>query len=161
MCIGAHRLSPIAPHVPHCAPTRSTSHVGTDRRGVVHSLTTTDAAASEINQLPHLVHGDERALYGDRAYWSEADRQACEAAGIKYRMTRRGTAHHPLSERWRQINRARSSVRARSEFVFQVVKCQWKHTKVRYRGLAKNTAQVFTLFALTNLFLVRHRWAPA
>ncbi len=137
MCIGAHRLSPIAPHVPHCAPTRSTSHVGTDRRGVVHSLTTTDAAASEINQLPHLVHGDERALYGDRAYWSEADRQACEAAGIKYRMTRRGTAQ------------------------FQVVKCQWKHTKVRYRGLAKNTAQVFTLFALTNLFLVRHRWAPA
>lgn len=136
-------------------------HVGTDRRGLVHSLTTTDAAASEINQLPHLVHGEERALYGDRAYWSEADRQACEAAGIKYRMNRRGTAHHPISERWRQINRARSSVRARGEFAFQVVKCQWKFTKVRYRGLAKNTAQIFTVFALANLFLVRHRWRPA
>ena len=64
-------------------------HVRTDRRGVVHSLMTTDAAASEINQLPHLVPGDQRALYGDRPYWSEADRQACEAAGIKYWMTRR------------------------------------------------------------------------
>ena len=75
------------------------------------------------------------------------DRQACEAAEIKYRMNRRGTAHHPISERWRQINRARSSVRARGAFAFQVVKCQWKYTKVRYRGLAKNTAQIFTLVA--------------
>lgn len=45
-------------------------HVGTDRRRVAHSLTTTDAAASEINQRPSLVHGEERALYGDRAFWS-------------------------------------------------------------------------------------------
>jgi hypothetical protein len=117
--------------------------VGTDRRGIVHSLTTTDAAASEINQLPHLVHGEERALYGDRTYWSESDRQACEAAGIKYRMNRRGTRSHPISERWRQINRARSSIRACGEFAFQVVKCQWKYTKVRYRGLAKNTAALY------------------
>jgi len=136
-------------------------HVGTDRQGLVHSLTTTDAAAADVNQLPALLHGEEDALYGDRAYWSEGDRRACEAAGIRYRVNRRGTKQHPLSQRWRAINRARSRVRARGEHAFHVVKTLWGFTKVRYRGLAKNTARVFALFALANLYLVRHRLGAA
>lgn len=132
-------------------------HVGTDLRGLVHSVTTTHAAESDIGQLPQLLHGEEGALYGDRAYWSEADRQACEAAGIKYRVNRRGTQHHPVSDRWRLINRARSRVRARGEHAFHVVKTLWGFTKVRYRGLAKNTARIFTLFALSNLYMVRYQ----
>jgi IS5 family transposase len=135
-------------------------HVGTDPHGLVHSLTTTDAAASDLGQLPVLLHGDERALYGDRAYWSEGDRQAAAAAGVRYRVNRRGTATHPVSERWRKINQARSRVRARGEHAFHVVKTLWGFTKVRYRGLAKNTARVFTLFALANLYLVRHKLRP-
>lgn len=132
-------------------------HVGTDLRGLVHSVTTTHAAESDLSQLPHLLHGAERAVYGDRAYWSEADRQACEAAGIAYRVNRRGTHHHPVSPRWRQINQARSRVRARGEHAFHVVKTLWRFTKVRYRGLAKNTARVFALFALSNLYMVRYQ----
>lgn len=132
-------------------------HVGTDRQGLVHALTTTHAAASDLGQLPALLHGEERALYGDRAYWSEGDRQACEAAGMRYRVNRRGTAQHPVSARWRQINQARSRVRARGEHAFHVVKTLWRFTKVRYRGLAKNTARVFAAFALANLYLVRYR----
>ena len=54
-------------------------------------------------------------LYGDQAYWSEADRQACEAAGIRYRVNRWGHKSAPLSARWRTINQARSRVRARAE----------------------------------------------
>ena len=136
-------------------------HVGTDRRGIVHTLTTTDAAQADITQLPHLLHGEETVLYGDRAYWSERDRQACEAVGLRYRVNRRGTEHHPVSEYWRQINRARSRVRARGEHAFHVVKQLWGFRKVRYRGLAKNTARAFTLFALANLYLMRHRLRPA
>lgn len=132
-------------------------HVGTDLQGIVHSLTTTDGAAADLPQLPRLLHGAERALYGDRAYWSEADRQAAEAAGIRYRVNRRGTRQRPVSERWRAINRTRSRVRARGEHAFHVVKTLWGFTKVRYRGLAKNTARVFTLFALANLYLLRYR----
>jgi len=132
-------------------------HVGTDPQGVVHSVTSTDAAASELRQLPALLHGEEQALYGDRAYWSEGDRQACEAAGIRYRVNRRGTAHHPVSAHWRRINRARSRVRARGEHAFHVVKTLWHFTKVRYRGLAKNAARVFTVFALANLYLLRYK----
>ena len=132
-------------------------HVGTDLHGLVHSLTTTDAAQSDLGQLPALLHGEEAALYGDRAYWSEGDRQACEAAGTRYRVNRRGTRHYPVSERWRRINQARSRVRARGEHAFHVVKNLWGFTKVRYRGLAKNTVRVFTVFALTNLYLTRYK----
>jgi IS5 family transposase len=131
------------------------AHVGTDPHGLVHALTTTDAAQGDITQLPYLLHGAERVLYGDRGYWKEQDRQLCEAAGIRYRVNRRGTEQHPVSPRWRQINRARSRVRARGEHAFGVVKHLWKFTKVRYRGLAKNTTQLFTLFALANLYLAR------
>jgi IS5 family transposase len=131
-------------------------HVGTDRRGVVHSLTTTHAAAADISQLPALLHGVERALYGDQAYRSEPDRAHAEAAGLRYRVNRRPTKQRPLSERWRRINRARSRVRARGEHAFHVVKTLWGFTKVRYRGLAKNTARVYAAFALANLYLMRH-----
>ena len=131
-------------------------HVGTDRRGVVHSLTTTDAAQADVSQLPYLLRGAERALYGDRAYWTEADRRACEASGLRYRVNRRGTEQHPVSPRWRPINRARSRVRARSEHAFHVVKTLWGFRKVRYRELAKNTARRFAAFALANLCLMRY-----
>ena len=136
-------------------------HVGADRQGLIHSLTTTDAAQSDISQLPHLLHGEETALYGDRAYWKEEDRVLCEASGLRYRVNRRGTKTHPVSERWRRINRARSRVRARGEHAFHVVKTLWGFAKVRYRGLAKNTARVFTAFALANLYLVRYRLGAA
>lgn len=132
-------------------------HTGTDRRGIVHSLVTTDAAAADLTQLPQLLHGEERVLYGDQAYWCEADRQAAEAAGIRYRVNRRPTTQRPLTARWKQINRARSRVRARGEHAYHVVKRLWCFTKVRYRGLAKNTVRVFAAFALANLYLLRKR----
>jgi len=132
-------------------------HVGTDPRGLVHSLTTTDAAQADIQQAPMLLHGEEQVLYGDQAYWSQVDRAQCEAAGIKYRVNRRPTKSRPLSPWWRKVNRARSRTRARGEHAFHVVKTLWGFTKVRYRGLAKNTARVFTLFALANLYLTRYR----
>jgi IS5 family transposase len=133
------------------------AHVGTDLHGRVHSLTTTDAAASDRSQLPVLLHGEEQMLYGDRAYWNDRDREACEAAGIRYRVNRRAHPTQPLSPRWRAINQARSRARARGEHVFHVVKTLWRFTKVRYRGLAKNTARLFAVFALANLYLVRYR----
>jgi IS5 family transposase len=132
-------------------------HVGTDRRGIVHALSTTDAAAADVRQLPVLLHGEERALYGDQAYWNDGDRAAAEAAGIRYRVNRRGHWRQPLSDYWKRVNQARSRVRARGEHAFHVVKTLWGAAKVRYRGLAKNTARMFTLFALANLYLLRYR----
>jgi len=101
-------------------------HIGTDRRGTVHSLTATHAAESDIKQLPNLLHGEESVLYGDQAYWKEADRQAFEAKGVRYRVNRRVPGgSKKLSERWRKINRARSRTRACCEHPFRIVKQLW------------------------------------
>lgn len=135
-------------------------HVGTDVKGIVHHVTVTDAAQADINQLPELLHGEERALYGDKAYWCEGDREDLKAVGIRYRVNRRGTKQRPLTERWRTINRARSRVRARGEHAFHVVKRLWGFDKVRYRGLRKNTVRAYAAFALANLYMVRNRLAP-
>lgn len=136
------------------------AHVGTDRRGIVHSLVTTPANEADISQLPQLLHGEERALFGDQAYWSELHRQCAREAGVRYRVNRRGTRSQPLTDHQKAINRARSKARARCEHAFQVVKHLWGFTKVRYRGLAKNTARLFTAFALANLYLLRRRLLP-
>lgn len=133
------------------------AHVGTDRRGLVHSLVTTDAAQADINHVSDLLHGDERELYGDSAYHAQWLAETCRANGIKYRVNRRGQ----LSAAERRRNQARSRHRARGEHAFHVVKRLWGFTKVRYRGLAKNTARLFTMFALANLYMVRKTLCPA
>ena len=76
-------------------------------------------------------------------------------------MNRRPAGRQPLSERWRQINRARSRIRARGEHPFHIVKRLWGFAKVRYRGLAKNLARAQTMFALANLYSVRNHLMPA
>ena len=136
-------------------------HIGADKRGIVHTVKATAAAVADITQLPELLHGDELEVFGDQAYWKEADRQAFAAKGVSYRINRRPTAHRPLSEHWRLINRARSRTRARGEHPFRVVKHLWGFVKVRYRGLLKNLARAQTMFALANLYQVRHKLLPA
>ena len=133
------------------------AHVGTDQRGIVHSLTTTPANVSDVSQMGQLLHGQEREVFGDQAYWSESHRQGALQRGIRYRINRRPNPGRPLSSLERRLNRLRSATRARGEHAFHVVKRLWGFTKVRYRGLAKNTARLFSCFALANLYLLRRR----
>src|SRR5436305_4318337 len=100
-------------------------HVGTDRRGVVHSLVTTHAAAADITQMDALLHGEEKEIFGDQAYWKEADRLRFRSKGVKYRVNRRGNHHRPLTEYQKKINTSRSRTRARGEHAFRVVKRLW------------------------------------
>jgi IS5 family transposase len=135
-------------------------HIGTDRRGTVHSVTATHAAGSDLQQMPNLLHGEESVVYGDQAYWKEADREAFEKQGVRYRVNRRPSRTRKLNERWRTINRARSRMRARCEHPFRVVKQLWGFQKTRYRGIAKNLARAHSMFALANLYALRHRLMP-
>jgi transposase, IS5 family len=137
------------------------AHIGCDKRGIVHTLVTTDAAASDISQMHKLLHGQEREVYGDQAYWSQVHRQSALERGIRYRVNRRGSEHRPLTDYQRYINQARSRCRARGEHAFRVIKCLWGYAKVRYRGLAKNTTRLLTAFALANLYMLRRRLMPA
>ena len=136
------------------------AHVGTDLNGLVHTVVTTHAGASDFSQLPKLLHGAERELYGDQAYWSELHRIAAKEHGVRYRVNRRANPGRPLSEHQRKLNRLRSATRARGEHAFNVVKRLWGFSKVRYRGLAKNTARLFAAFALANLYMARRQLMP-
>ena len=135
-------------------------HVGTDRRGIVHTVTATHAATADITQLNELLHGDEREIYGDQAYWKEADRQRFRSAGVRYRVNRRPNGSRPLTEHQKKINRSRSRTRARGEHAFRVVKQLWGFAKVRYRGIAKNAARALATFALANLYMLRRKLMP-
>jgi IS5 family transposase len=133
------------------------AHIGTDRRGIVHSLSTTAANVSDITQMPELLHGEEREVFGDQAYWSEAHRKAALAKGIRYRVNRR--SRH-LSEHQRFINRRRSAARARVEHVFHVVSACGASTKFATAGWRRTRRAMFTAFALANLYLLRRRLLP-
>lgn len=135
-------------------------HLGTDRRGLVHTVTTTTAKDADITQLPALLHGKERLVHGDRGYYSADAVAYLRKRGIRPRLQKRAAAAHPLTETERRRNKRWSKARAFVEHPFHVIKRLWGFAKVRYRGLAKNTARVFALLALANLYRVRHRLMP-
>jgi IS5 family transposase len=134
-------------------------HVGTTKQGIVHTVVTGPANEADITRIDELVHGQETELFGDQAYWSEDHRQNARHAGFEYRVNRRGSRSKPLTEHQKSVNRSRSTVRARGEHAFGVVKHLWGFAKVRYRGLMKNTARAMTMFALANLYMLRKRLA--
>jgi IS5 family transposase len=132
------------------------AHIGTDTQGLVHTVIGTGAAVADITQLDQLLRGTETAVYGDQAYDSAEIEAALVKDGVKYRIQKRGKR----TKRKQEGNRARSRVRSMVEHPFHVVKQLWGYTKVRYRGLEKNTAQLYTLFALSNLYRMRYRLCP-
>ena len=135
-------------------------HIGTDLQGLVHSVTGTNAATNDITQMAGLLHGEEKAVFGDRAYWSEKDRQRFREEGVAYRVNRRAAPGKPLTGGWRKINRIRSKARCMVEHPILVVKGIWGFRKTRYRGLDKNLARGHTMFALANLYRMRSTLMP-
>ena len=104
-----------------------------------------------------LLHGDETSLWADKAYIN-AGRADTFAGPEKFwgvmRKAPKGGALHADEE---YINRLIAKVRSRVEHPFRVLKRQFGYIKTRYRGLSKNRAQLFSLFALGNLYLVRRK----
>ena len=132
------------------------AHVGTDsQRGLAHSIVVTNAAVHDSQVMDELLHGEEASVYGDKAYANTGKSQEFEARGIEWHIDRKGTTGHPLTQVDRDWNHEQHRTRAKGEHAFLVVKHLWGYRKVRYKGLLKNAAQVFSLFALANLYLVR------
>jgi transposase, IS5 family len=135
-------------------------HVGADiNSGVVHTVSVTPANVADINQLPQLLREDDRAIFGDAGYVQNQYKRAARKAGVFWGVALKARPKHKLTAGHKQRNRKMSSIRSRVEHIFRVMKCQFGYRKVRYRGLAKNAAQVFTLIGLTNLYLKRHALA--
>lgn len=133
-------------------------HIGADvNSGLVHSASVTAANESDISQMYSLLREGDRAVFGDKAYVNNEWKRAARAAGVFWGVSLKSSSKHRLKSGHQRRNRQLSSVRAKVEHVFRVMKCQFGYRKVRYRGLNKNAAQVFTLIGLSNLYLARER----
>jgi IS5 family transposase len=143
------------------------AHIGVDvASGVVHTLTGTAANEADINQMAALLHGRESDVFADAGYTGADKRPEHEDRDVSWNIAVKRGIIKALPKRLRDlaepVESALSQVRAWVEHPFHVVKNRFHHKKLRYRGLAKNTAQLHTLFALANLVIVKNALlAPA
>lgn len=132
------------------------AHIGVDdASGLVHTVVGTTARTSDMSQFEHLLHGDETRISADRGYDYPQIHAQLEENLIEDWVARKARPGKPLDAWTRNLNHAIARLRAVGEHPFRILKRQFGYTKVRYRGLAKNTAQLVTLFALGNLYQVR------
>lgn len=135
-------------------------HIGVDSQtGLVHSARTTAANEHDKHSIPELLHGEERRVYGDSAYHSQKELIASKAPHAQDFTNERTRWKGWVDEEAKRKNKTKSKVRAKVEHVFAVVKRLWGFTKVRYRGLEKNTTRALVALALANLYLTRPRAA--
>jgi len=136
------------------------AHIGVDAKsGLVHTAGVTTGKVHDAKVMANLIREDDTAVYGDKGYASDEKKRAAEEAGVLWAVKEKAKPGRKLTKRQRARNRRNGRVRAKVEHVFRVLKCQFGYRKVRYRGIAKNGAQVFALLALANLYLVRARLA--
>jgi IS5 family transposase len=133
-------------------------HIGVDSKTkLIHSATTTAANVHDAKMLPELLHGRETRVWGDQAYRGQREVIRAHAPKALDFTNRRYRHRGVVDETERRKNRTKSGVRAKVEHCFGVIKRVFGFTKVRYRGLAKNTHHLLVSCALANLFMVRHQ----
>lgn len=132
-------------------------HVGADvNHGGAHTVTVPPANEADISQLPSLLRDDDEVVFGDAGYTSDRYKRGARQMGMRWCVNdKRKAGHGNLSASQRKRNRRHSRVRARVEHLFRIIKCQFGYRKVRYKGLAKNRAQVMSLMAPANVYLLR------
>ena len=134
------------------------AHIGVDAEsGLVHSVIGTPANVSDVTQAGALLHGKEQTAFGDAGYRGVQKRE--EAQGPRWHVAMQSGKRRRLdtTHRWarllEQAEQLKASVRAKVEHPFHVIKNLFRHKKVRYKGLARNEAQLFSLFGLANLVI--------
>ncbi len=138
------------------------AHIGVDAKsGLVHTAGVTTGSVHDAKVMDNLIREDDRAVYGDKGYASDAKKRAAEDAGVLWAVKEKAKPGRDLTQRQHARNRRFGKVRAKVEHVFRVLKCQFGYRRVRYHGIAKNGAQVFALLALANLYLARGKLASA
>lgn len=143
------------------------AHIGVDRdTGLVHHVEVTSANVHDVTMTWKLMTGQESVVYGDSGYLGAEKREDAivrneQNKKIKYKINRRPSQSKNRSVRSqaqiKRREREKSSVRAKVEHVFAVVKGLFRFRKTRYRGLRKQTAKLNVMFALANLYLAGKR----
>ena len=133
------------------------AHIGVDAEsGLVHTVRGSSGNVNDVVEANALLHGEETNAFGDAGYQGAEKRP--DATGevnwhIAMRPGRRNSLDlsSPLAAMLDKVEQIKASIRAKVEHPFRLIKRQFGHVKVRYRGLKKNTVQLNTLFALANL----------
>jgi IS5 family transposase len=139
------------------------AHIGVDvDSGLVHTVTTTPANESDVEQVADLLHGKEEHVYADSGYRGAASR--VDREDLQWHIAARPSDIAKMPEgrakaRVQKQEHRKASVRAKVEHPFRVIKRQFGLMKVRFRGLDKNTTHLLTLFALSNLWMARKKLA--
>ena len=142
------------------------AHAGVDAdSGLVHSVATTAANAHDITQAHALLHGEETDVFADSGYRGVDKREEIQAKhpGVNWHIAMMPGKRKamdkcsPMGAILEQLEKTKASIRAKVEHPFRVIKRQFGYVKVKYRGLVKNTANLVTLFALSNLWMARKR----
>lgn len=144
------------------------AHVGVDAdSGLVYTVVTTAGNVADVTQTGQLLHGEEEIVFADAGYTGAQKRDELNDKDIAWQIAaRRGSIKRlPEGSAYRvaleALEKAKASMRAKVEHPFHVVKNLFRHRKARYKGLAKNEAQMFTLFGLANLLLARRQLTGA
>ncbi len=143
------------------------AHIGADAdSGLVHTIRGTAANVNDVVEGNALLHGNETVAFGDAGYQG-VDKRPDANVGVTWRVAMRPGKRRAL-DKGNEIDalidkteKLKASVRAKVEHPFRVIKRQFGYLKVRYRGLKKNTAQLVTLFALSNLWMTRGKLMQA
>jgi IS5 family transposase len=135
--------------------------------GLVHTVVGTAANVHDATQAHRLVHGSESQVFTDAGYQGVDKRKDTQAIDTQWHVImlpgklRMLDEHTPMGAILGKLEKAKACIRDKAERPFRVIKRQFSHTQVRYRGLAKNTAQLTTLFALSNLWMARRHLLAA
>ena len=140
------------------------AHIGVDAdSGLVHTVRGTSGNVADVTEGNSLLHGQESDVFADAGYQG-ADKRPDAKADCKWHVAMRPGKRKQLDKVNKladalinKVEQIKASIRAKVEHPFRVIKRQFGFTKVRYRGLKKNTLQIKTLFALSNLWMVRHK----
>ena len=122
---------------------------------------------SDVTQAGALLHGKETDGSGDAGYQGVEKREELKDSEVRWHVAMRPgkrrtlDANRPLHQLQEDLEKLTASVRAKVEHPFRVIKQQFGYTKTRYGGLAKNTARVMMLFAMSNLWMSRKRLMEA
>lgn len=138
------------------------AHIGVDAEsGLAHTVVATPANAADITQAGALLHGQEEVAFGDAGYQGVEKRAEAEGPQWHVAMKPGKRRKLDLTRGWARLldkaEQLKASVRAKVEHPFHVVKNLFRHKKVRYKGLAKNAAQLWSLFGLANLVIAKKR----
>jgi IS5 family transposase len=133
-------------------------HIGVDDAfGLVHSLHTTAANASDVSVADQLLHGGERRAWGDAGYQGVERREEHKGRRIAWFIGMRPSKRASLGKRsaTARLERFKAQVRARVEHPFRHIKRGFDYWMLRYRGLAKNTNRLYVLSGFANLLIAR------